>query len=82
MAKKIKEEEKGYYYIRLILIDGSVIQIEYWEDSPCFDEAFEEMRECIEKGTIWNVDNYSEWKATFKGMGLENINCRLVIGYN
>lgn len=64
----------------LLLLDGSTISISYPEDCDHFDEVYEEMIEAIEGGKFWNVGNWTFFTATYRGIPLQNINCRLVVG--
>ena len=72
--KQIKET------LTLLLVDGNDIRISYPEDCEEFDEVYEEMIEAIENGRWWNVGNWCNFTAEWKGIPLQNLNCRLVIG--
>ena len=72
--------EKTRETIKLVLLDGSTINISYPENTDYFDEPYNEMIDAIESGAYWNVGNWTEWKAEYRGFKLENINCKLVIG--
>ena len=46
-----------------------------------YEEIFEEMRSLLQSGDIWNVANWNNTEATFKGHNLQEINMRLIIGW-
>ncbi len=64
--------------IGIILEDGEVIEITYPFDIE--EELFNEMREAQSKDEFWNVGNYSDALAMYKGCCVSNINMKRVIG--
>jgi len=73
--------EKTLACINLILVNGKEIEIWYPEDCDYFEEVYAEMENAIEMGSVWWVGNWTDWKATYMGERLDNINCALVVGY-
>lgn len=70
---------KDFENINLVIIDGSIINIQHPTDID--DTFFDEMNEAIENGTCWFIANYTEATATFKGKYLEFINTKQIVGW-
>lgn len=75
--EKIKEVTETF---TLLLNDGSEVIISYPGECEEFGEVYEEMIEAIESGRFWNVGNWCNFTASWKGRALSDLNCRLVIG--
>ena len=73
-------EEKTFETINLVLLDGSNVAISYPEDCEYFNEVYDEMIAAIENGEFWYVGNWTDWKAIWKTLPLQYLNCRLVVG--
>ncbi len=65
-------------YINLITRDGNTIEVTFPEKIT--DDIFEEMRHAMEADNYWNVNNYCDAVATYKGVYLSEINMKQIIG--
>lgn len=73
MAKEIETDT-----ISLVLENGDEIEITYPFDIA---EGFlEEMREAQSRDGFWNVGNYSQARAMYKGVHVSDVNMKRVIG--
>lgn len=73
MAKEVRTES-----MRLILENGEEIEITYPED--IIEGLFEEMREAQTRDGFWNVGNYTQARAMYKGCRIGDVNMKRVIG--
>ena len=74
MAQEIVDNES----FRLILESGEEIEITY--PSSISEGLFEEMREAQSRDGFWNVGNYTQARAVYKGCRIEDINMKRVVG--
>ena len=73
MAKEVETEN-----IRLILENGDEIEITYPIDIA--EGLFDEMREAQSRDGFWNVGNYTQARAMYKGLLVSDVNMKRVIG--
>lgn len=73
MAKEVRTES-----MRLILENGEEIEITYPED--IIEGLFEEMREAQTQDGFWNVGNYTQARAMYKGCKIDDVNMKRVVG--
>lgn len=64
--------------IRFVLENGGEIEITY--PLEIADGLFEEMREAQAKDIFWNVGNYIDARATYKGLPIDEVNMKRVVG--
>jgi len=62
----------------LVLENGEEIEITYPVD--IIEGLFEEMREAQSRDGFWNVGNYTQAKAMYKGFRIDDVNMKRVIG--
>lgn len=72
MAKLVNES------VRLVLENGDEIEVTFPLDVA--EEMFEEMREAQSRDTFWNVGNWTNARAMYKGFSIGMINMRRVVG--
>ena len=73
MAKEVQTES-----MRLVLENGEEIEITYPID--IIEGLFEEMREAQTRDGFWNVGNYTQARAMYKGCRIDDVNMKRVIG--
>ena len=73
MAKETETET-----IRLVLENGEEIEIVYPID--IVEGLFEEMRESQSRDSFWNVGNYTQARATYRGYRVSDVNMKRVVG--
>ena len=73
MAKEVETEN-----IRLILENGDEIEITYPIDIA--EGLFDEMREAQSRDGFWNVGNYTQARAMYKGLLVSEVNMKRVVG--
>ena len=64
--------------IRLILENGEEIELTY--PLEISEGLFEEMREAQSRDIFWNVGNYTDARAMYKGCLIYEINMKRVVG--
>ena len=64
--------------IRIVLENGEEIEITY--PLEIFEGLFEEMREAQARDIFWNVGNYRDARAIYKGYSIDEINMKRVVG--
>lgn len=64
--------------IRLVLENGEEIEITY--PLAIAEGLFEEMREAQSRDIFWNVGNYTDARAMYKGCSIDEINMKRVVG--
>lgn len=64
--------------LQLVTIHGDTIVIEYPTDS--IDEILEDFRDSSRRQDYWNIGNWSDAKAMFRGIRLDEIDMSKVIG--
>jgi hypothetical protein len=64
--------------LELVTLQGEVIEIEY--PDSIMDEMLEDFRESCQRRDWWNVGNWSDAKAMYKGHRLNDINMDQIIG--
>ncbi len=72
--------EIPYETLTLITINGDEIKIEFPNDIA--EDIYQELSNVLQSESDWNIDNYPDTKATYKGRKLFNINMKQIIGYN
>ena len=73
MAKEVETES-----MRLVLENGEEIEVTYPVD--IIEGLFEEMREAQSRDGFWNVGNYTQARAMYKGCKIDDVNMKRVIG--
>ena len=71
-------KEKTYNYLTLVTENGDLIQVTYCDE--VMDELFDDYRVCAQNQSYWNIDNWTDCTAMFKGIRLSEINMAKVIG--
>ena len=79
MVEQNESESKNT--LELVLLNEKVIKIVYSDDDDSFDDVFAELRQCIERGGIWYVENYPDLEVFYGSQRLDNVNCSLVVGF-
>lgn len=64
--------------INLVLENGEEIEITY--PIEISDGLFDEMREAQTRDGLWYVGNYRDARAIYKGVAIDQINMKRVIG--
>lgn len=75
MAKEVETES-----ISIILENGEQINVEFPDNIA--DELFSEMREAQSRDEFWWVGNWTNARAMYKGVYLDHINMKRVIGFS
>jgi hypothetical protein len=75
MAKVEKVETET---IRLILENGEEIEVVFPLENA--EGLFEEMHEAQARDIFWNVGNYRDARAMYKGYPIDEINMKRVVG--
>jgi len=64
--------------IRLVLENGDEIEVTYPVEIA--EGLFDEMREAQSRDGFWNVGNYTQARAMYKGLLVSDVNMKRVIG--
>lgn len=64
--------------IRLVLENGDEIEVTY--PLEIAEGMFEEMREAQSRDGFWYVGNYTDARAMYKGISVDQVNMKRVIG--
>lgn len=64
--------------ITLVTDQGDEIEIRY--PDSIMDEFLEELNQCREKNSYWNVGNWAHVTCSFKGVSLNEVNMFRIIG--
>ena len=64
--------------IRLVLENGDEIEVTY--PTEISEDLFDEMREAQSRDSFWNVGNYTQASAMYKGLCVSKVNMKRVVG--
>ena len=64
--------------IRLVLENGDEIEVTY--PTEISEDLFDEMREAQSRDSFWNVGNYTQARAMYKGLLVSEVNMKRVVG--
>jgi len=67
--------EEGF---NLVLENGEEITVTF--PSEVMEELYDEMQEAQSKDGFWNVGNYTDAKAVYRGIQINDINMKRVVG--
>ena len=64
--------------IRLVLENGDEIEVTY--PTEISEDLFDEMREAQSRDSFWNIGNYTQARAMYKGLLVSEVNMKRVVG--